>query len=487
MSAATDVKRKEIEKLFADGQVILNQYKGKGLPAEKKTELAAMRDTIEAKRAEIEAEEAEDELKADFTKTNDWLNKPQRKVPHGVNGDDDDQKALERAGWEFKAGLAYAPTSTGKKVEMFGADVLLGDIDTEDAEFARFQKITRHAMSDEYKAVYCKFWRMLARSGGSDAMALSKLSPSEQKALSEGTDTAGGFLVPPDIQAELLSRTAQQARMRQYARVQTTNRDVLRWPMLRAHPTSGSIYSSGFVGSWAGETPAFTDTDPAFQLFDIPIKKLRVATRMSNDLISDAGFNVLAVIATDGAQNMALVEDNGFITGDGSALQPLGLLNGGFTTFDVEGTTTDTITNTAANAGSAPKIIAGVYLIPDQYVDGSILLTSRTNEGKIAALVDGNNRPFWAMNAGSGFASPPRNVEGLPIVNSSFIPSDGTNANKVMFVGNLAQAYIIAQRAQITTTVLRERFADTDQTGIIIWERAGGAVWNVDAGRIGIV
>jgi predicted phage gp36 major capsid-like protein len=35
--------------------------------------------------------------------------------------------------------------------------------------------------------------------------------------------------------------------------------------------------------------------------------------------------------------------------------------------------------------------------------------------------------------------------------------------------------------------VLRERFADTDQTGIIIWERAGGAVWNLDAGRIGIV
>lgn len=67
------------------------------------------------------------------------------------------------------------------------------------------------------------------------------------------------------------------------------------------------------------------------------------------------------------------------------------------------------------------------------------------------------------------------------------MPSDGTDANKVMFVGNVAQAYIIGQRAQITSTVLRERFADTDQTGIILFERIGGATWNVDAGRIGIV
>ena len=486
MSAATEVKRREIESLVNDAKTILEQHKG-GLSGEQKTRLMALKATIEQKRAEVEAEEQEAELKAGFAQADDWLNKPQRRLPHGVNGDDDDRKALERQGWEFKGGLAYAPSSSGKTVEMFGENVILGPIDQENGDFARFQKTTRHAMSDGYRQAYVKFWRELARSGGSEAMALQKMSPSEQKALAEGTDVSGGFLVPPDTQAEVLARTAQTAVMRRLARVQTTNRDILRWPMVKANASSGSIYSSGFVGDWAGETPAFSDTDPAFQMFDVPIKKIRVATKVSNDLVMDSAFNILSFLAVDGARNMALVEDNGFITGDGTALKPVGLLNGGFTTFDVEGSTSNTISNTTSSAGSAPKIIAGIYLIPDQYVDGSVFLCSRTIEGKIAALVDANGRPFWSINAGSGFGAPPRNIEGLPINNSSFMPSDGSDANKVMFVGNVMQAYVIGQRAQITTTVLRERFADTDQTGVILWERVGGAVWNVDAGRIGIV
>jgi HK97 family phage major capsid protein len=486
VSAATEVKRREVEQIVKDAQAIIDQYKG-GLPGEKRTQLAAMQATIKTKRAEIAAEEEEDALKAGFTEADNWLNKPQRSMAHGVNGDDDDKKKLERQGWEFKGGLAYAPTSGGKTFEMFEESVILGDILTDDHQFAEYQKTTRAAMSQEYKAAYCKFWRNLARSGGSEAMALQKMSPAEQKALSEGTDTAGGFTVPPDVQAELLMRTAQQAVMRRLARVQTTNRDLLRWPMLKANVSSGSIYSSAFVGSWSTETPAFSETDVAFQMLDIAIKKLRVVGKFSNDLLMDSAFNLLATLATDGAQNMALVEDNGLITGTGSANEPLGLLNGGFTTYDVEGTTANTITNTVSSSGSAAKIIAGTYLIPDQYVAGSVQLMSRTIEGKVAALTDGNGRPFWPANAGGGFDLPAHSIEGMTVYNSSFMPSDGTDANKVIFTGNISQAYIIAQRAQITSTVLRERFADTDQTGIVIFERVGGATWNVDAGRIGIV
>lgn len=485
MSAATEVKRREVEQLLRDAQAIIDQHKS-GLPAEKKSQLNAMRQTIEAKRAEIEAEEQEAELKTAFTQADDWLNKPQRRTPHGVNGDDDDRKSLERAGWEFKGGIAYGPSSSGDKVPMFGENVLLGDISTEDNALAQFQKTTRAAMSAEYKQAYIRYARMMATMPD-PSIAYSKLSPSEQKALSEGTDSSGGFLVPPDTQAEMLARTAQQAVMRRLCRVQTTNSDMLRWPMVAPNGTNGSIYSSGFVGSWAGETPAFSETDPGFQMFSVPIKKLRVATKVSNDLIADASFNVLAFLATDGARNMALTEDYGLLLGDGTALQPMGLMNGGYTTHDIEGTTSNHISNTVSDAGSVPKIISGIYLIPDQYVDGSVFLTSRTNEGKIAGLVGADGRPIWPMYMGSGFAAPPKNIHGLPVYNSSWIASGGTNANKVAFIGNLMESYIIAQRAQITTTVLRERFADTDQTGIIVWERIGGASWNLDAGRILIV
>ena len=486
MKPEIKTKVDELERLRARAGAIITEYKSTGLPAEKDLEVSTILTKCQELRSEIDTAQALEEKTSALEDIDKYLREPQRKVPHGINGDDDDRKTLIAAGWEFKGGLAYAPTSTGKTFEMFGEDVLFGDIPTNDVKAAEFYRTTRAAMAPEYKTAYQKYIRLVATMPDA-GMVFGKLSPSEQKALSEGTDSAGGFLVPPDVQAELLMRTAQQAVMRRLARVQTTNRDILRWPMMKAHASQGSIYSSGFVGTWTTETPAFVDTDPAFQMFDIPIKKIRVATKLSNDLISDSGFNILASLAVDGSQNMALVEDSGLIAGIGAANEPLGLLNGGFTTFDVEGTTSDTISNTTGSAGSAPKIIAGVYLIPDQYVAGSSMLISRTTEGKVAALVDGNGRPYWALNAGSGFASPPRSIEGLPIANSSFMPNGGTDANKVMWIGNLAQAYIIGQRAQITSTVLRERFADTDQTGLILFERIGGATWNPDAGRIGIV
>ncbi len=110
----------------------------------------------------------------------------------------------------------------------------------------------------------------------------------------------------------------------------------------------------------------------------------------------------------------------------------------------------------------------------------------RSIEGKVAALVDANGRPFWAPNAGSGYAAVPRQIQGMPIENSDWMPDDGTDANKVLLLGDFSN-YIIAQRAQITSVVLRERFADTDQTGIILWERVGGNCFNTDALRVGIV
>src|SRR5205085_4911710 len=122
--------------------------------------------------------------------------------------------------------------SINHSVPMFTEDVLFGDIATKDAVAAEFYRTTRASMSGEYKSAYANLIKATARYGPA---ALTMLSGSEQKALSEGTDTAGGFTVPPDVQAEMLARTAQMAIMRQYCTVQPTNRDVLRYPAVKAN------------------------------------------------------------------------------------------------------------------------------------------------------------------------------------------------------------------------------------------------------------
>jgi HK97 family phage major capsid protein len=486
LKAELKAKNAELEKIRIRARTIIEEHK-QGLPAEQEVAVKALLEKASELKAEIDAETKMDDYKADLAKLDAFIDDPVRKVPHGINGDASECKALERQGWEFKGGLAYAPTSLGKTYPMFGQDVLFGDIPTNDPDQARFFKTTRASMSAEYKAAYAQLIRNTAKAQN-DAMAYGMLTNAEQKALSEGSDTAGGFLVPPDVQAELLVRTAQMAVMRQYARVQTTNRDVLKWPAVAANTTSGftSIYSSGFVGGWVGETPAFSDTDPAFQTFEVPIRKLRVVTKLSNDFVADAAVNILAFLASNGAENMALVEDYGFFQGLGSALQPTGILNAGISTFSVEGSTTDTISNTTSNTGSAPKIITGAYTLPSQYAGRARWVMRRTIEGKVRGLVDASGRPLWPPQTGSGFAAAPADLLGSSVVNTDFMPDDGTDANKVLLYGDLSN-YIIGQRAQITSIVLRERFADTDQVGVVLFERVGGGVFNPDAFRIGIV
>lgn len=502
-SSAVKEKREEIEKLRDRVSSTLEQYKA-GLPADKDLEVAALIRRAGELKAEMEQEEKLDAKKADLADLDKFLNEPVHRHPlhDGDAGGGGERKALMNAGWEQKAGVWCAPHSMeGKtvqlqngsyqtlgKVPMYPDEVLFGDIPTNDPDAAHFFKTTRASMDPEYRKAYESYIRWTSKVSD-PGMVWQKLSGVEQKALSEGTDTAGGFLVPPDLQAEMLVRTAQMAVIRQRARVQPTSRDVLRYPMVAANTGSGlgSIYSSGFVGGWVGETPAFTETDPAFGLFDVPIRKLRVATKLSNDFVADSAVNILAFVAQNGAENMALTEDRGFILGDGGSLQPRGILNSSITTVDVEGSTANLIINTVSAAGSVPKIISLVYAVPAQYTRNASWVMCRAIEGKTFALVDANARPMWQPMAVSGLSSgAPRTLVGYPIDNSDWVPTDGTDTNQVYIFGDLS-SYIIAQRAQISSVVLRERFADTDQIGIILFERVGGGVWNPDGLRVGVV
>lgn len=479
------VLNEELEQAVARHDALRLKYPGAVMPDDLAAEDDAVVKRIGTIRVMIK-EEQQRQRDAMVSNTADWMDKPEYQVRVPVDTDADGVKTLRMAGWEVKNGMWEKQTSLGKSQPMYGEDVLFGKMPSaaEDSVAAAYFKQTRAIIQPEYRDAWIKWFRT---KGVSDSMAFAMLSTAEQKALSEGTDGAGGFVVPPDVQAEILVRLPQMSVMRRLARTVQTSRDELKWPAVKANASSGSIYSSGFVGGWVGETPAFSETDPSFEQFSIGIKKARVATKVSNDWLADAAANMLAFLAQNGAENMALVEDNGFIAGVGSSNQPLGILNCGITTVDVEGSTSDTISNSTSNAGSFPKIESNlIYGVPSQYADRGSFLLNRAMEGKVRGLVDGNGRPIWLGANDSGFGATPRQINGYPVYNSEFVPSDGTNANKVIIFGDFS-AYIIAERAQLSTVVLRERFADTDQTGIILFSRVGGGLWNTDALRIGIV
>jgi HK97 family phage major capsid protein len=484
---STEVKAKieKLERIKTEAKALQDKYSGGALPDDADLKLTVLQREGKALVAEIQEDRRREERATDIAGIDEFLNRPQHKIPHGINGDQDDEYHLKAAGWEVKAGVWCAPTSLGTHQPMYPVEVLGGDVPDADPDTQRYIRRTRATIGADYKTAYMRHLRLAAQVGDS-AQALTMLSGLEHKALSEGSDTGGGFLVPPDLQAEILARTAQMSVMMRHARTVTTNRDRVIFPAVAPASTSSSIYSSGFVGGWAGETPSASDTDPGFQQFEISVKKARVSTRVSNDFVADASADILGFLGRNGAENLSLVLDNGFINGNGSALQPLGILNAGATTKDVEGSTSNTISNTTSNTGSAPKLIDLVYAVPAQYRTNASWLMCSAIAGKTLKLVDGNGRTYWPELAGSGFAPAQPTLFGKPVDYSDWMPDDGTDANKVYVFGDLSQ-YIVVQRTGMTTVVLRERYADTDQVGIILFTRVGGALWNSDAIRYGIV
>ncbi len=158
--------------------------------------------------------------------------------------------------------------------------------------------------------------------------------------------------------------------------------------------------------------------------------------------------------------------------------------------MDITGSTAYRVINTATAQGSAPLIFDWIYALPPQYRPNAKFLASPTLEKEVRKLVDGQNRYLFGGYAQGAYTGKPgqMDIDGFPVLTSQFFPTDSaaTAQTTVGVFGDLG-AYIIVTRTQMSITILRERFADTDQTGIIIFDRVGGALWNEDAIRMGIV
>lgn len=486
----------ELEQNIARREALRNEHKGKTLPEAARAEFEQLTSRSESL---IDLIEVEKQRKNDamLEKQRAYLDEPVHHIPVAFNSDPSERKVLHNLGWQLKGDMWHVPLASGKSFPLYPDEVLFGPL-PDDFAAAQYVQQARAICQPEYRAAWLKWFR---NAGKGQAMALSMLSGPEMKALSEGSDTAGGFTVPPDVQAEIGGRRAQDSVMRRLATVRSTVRDMWAQPMIAPNSTAGNrnIFSDDFVAAWVGETPSQASMDVVFDMFEISIKKLRAYTLISNDLISDSVGNLLSELAQRGGRSIALQEDNAFISGGGSALEPQGILRHALAlvlttangmAVDVEGSVANTISNSTTVAGSAPLIKQLVYTLPSQYAAGASWIMRRSIQGKIAGLVDANGRPFWNSYLDSGFARPQMQIEGFPVENSEFVGNDGavssSPATIPLIFGDIS-AYTIVDRAQISVRVLTERFGDTDQTGLFLFVRVGGGLWNYDAIRTGTI
>jgi len=359
-------------------------------------------------------------------------------------------RSLVQRGFDVQSNMILAPTSDGKGYPVARETALTDP----------HAKATRMRLTPRYEKAWFRFFEQALRHGAD--LAPRQLTVGEHNALTEGSASGGGWLVPAAFEAEILSRVAATAVVRPKARVFPTDSDRLVLPAFAPHATDPTTYVAPWVPQGYGESgPGPAQADPVIEAFEISVKKLRTPElAISNDLIADAPF-ALQFIIEAGSMNLAAAEDSQFIAGDATAFQMRGALNSG-------------LAEAAAGAPTAAGLKGVVEALAGQYRPRARWIMNTTVEADARDIVaSSSNVPIYARDANNG------RIENFPVDVSPFIPS-----TRVLLMD--WSRYLIAQRS-LEVVVDRVNGLDRDQTRVYIFERLGGGVWDTAAGKIGTV
>lgn len=369
----------------------------------------------------------------------------------------------DASGAEKSAGFAPAGTTiVGSEAAKGGRADL--SIIYEEGALGLSAKQMELISSKDYKGAFRKYLR---------SKRDSDLSLAEMKLLQEGTDTAGGFLVPDDIQTRVIQKAATPTRVAGFVSRLQTSRDRIVFP--KVNYATDDIYTSGIRVKWTGEVPSSATThrvtDPLFAQVGIPIHTAMLSMPLTNDMIEDSAFPIVQWSADKFRETIDLLYDNMILNGTGQG-QPAGiLLNPGGTDQPA------VVVSGDANLLKADGLINLTYALPEQYDENARLVFNKTNAGAaIALLKDSNNRYLFARGiTDDGLATGrPTQLLGYPFSYSGFMPNVAANAFPIIF-GDFG-GYFLVERVGFSIQVLREIYAETNQQLLLGRVRIGGQV-----------
>ena len=264
------------------------------------------------------------------------------------------------------------------------------------------------------------------------------------KALSEGSDPAGGYLVPTEFRDEVVQRASELSRLSKLVRRIGCSTNAVEVPTLAADV---SVY-------WGAENSAMAESDPAFGHKTITIRRMNALTKMSRELASDAGIDMVDYLSQLFAEAVAAEEDRVIAVGDGST-QPEGLYSAaGVQAYDVGG------------AISYEALVEIYYTLPGRYRDKAVWLGNDGLFKEVRKLTDTDGQPLW--RPGLAEDSPDR-LLGKRIVTQNDLPPS------VLLFGD-PRYYHVYDRKELgveSSTQAGSAFT-SHQLWLKVWERLDG-------------
>lgn len=246
------------------------------------------------------------------------------------------------------------------------------------------------------------------------------------RALVEGTDSEGGYLVPEELRAEIFRILPDFAVMRNLARVIPMSTDTLLLTGLSARP---SAY-------WSSEYSSLSTSSAEFDRVTLNPNTLVCLLPVTQQLLADANINLVNFITELFAESIALAEDKAFFTGSGTG-EPKGIEAETLTQVD------------AGNAGDFDDVIQLIHSIPARHrsTPSSAFVANNTTIMNLRKVKDSNGAYIW--NPGSPNNGEPSRLYGYPVYEQNNI------ANGKVFFGDW-RMYIIGDRQQVAVSTTTE-------------------------------
>ncbi len=322
-------------------------------------------------------------------------------------------------------------------------------------------KAPRSTAGIEHKAAFEAYMR-----GGSE----QGLRRFEEKAMSAGSGTDGGYTVPVELETYIMRRLAQISPIRAIA----GNRQVSSATFQKAFSATGP------AGGWVAETAPSTETaSPPLQQMVFPTMELYAMPSATQALLDDSVVDLETWLAGEIDTLFAQQEGTAFVTGDGTN-KPKGFLayptvadaswswgNIGYLATGVSGD--------FAAANPSDRLVDLVYAIQAGYRQNATWVMSRKTQAAVRKLKDSQGHYLWQPPALAGGQATLMN---FPLVEAEDMPAIGANSLSIAF-GDFQRGYLVVDR--IGLRLLRDPYSSKPYVLFYTTKRVGGGMQDFNA------
>jgi HK97 family phage major capsid protein len=296
------------------------------------------------------------------------------------------------------------------------------------------------------------------------------LSSLEAKAMSVGSGQDGGYLVPPEVEAEIGRLLSKASPMRQIADVRQISATLYKKP----------FNTNGAATGWVGEVAARPQTaSPTLAELQFPTMELFAQPAATQALLDDSIVNLDQWVAQEVETVFAEQETDAFLNGDG-VTRPKGIL--AYTkvaqnawTWGNTGYIATGVAGAFAATNPTDKLVDLIYATKAGYRQNARFMISRATQAQIRKFKDAQGNYLWQPAAtADGNAM----LLNFPVVESEYMPDIGTDTFSVAF-GDFKRGYLIVDR--VGTRILRDPFTSKPYVLFYTTKRVGGGMQDFDA------